>query len=212
MQAKDRNKMKISATGISKYFGDKKIFKEINFVIESGISLAITGPNGSGKTTLIKILSGLMKPTMGKIQYEEKGLVIKQESWFKYLSLVGPYLELYEELSAEDNLLFLARIKNIPSARQRIKSLMERVNLHGREQDAVKTYSSGMRQRLKYVFALLSDPQILLLDEPTSNLDEEGIGIVYEIMKEQKKEKILIIATNERHDLKYGDKHIAITA
>jgi len=204
--------MKITASGISKYFGEKKILRDINFEIESGMSIAITGPNGSGKTTLLKILCGLMRPTMGNIQYQVNGTAIKQESWFKYLSLVGPYLELYEELSAEDNLLFLARIKNIPSARAKIKSLMERVNLKGREADDVKTYSSGMRQRLKYVFALLSDPQILLLDEPTSNLDEEGIGIVYEIMQQQKKEKILIIATNERQDLKYGDKQIAITA
>jgi heme exporter protein A len=209
---KDFNKMKITASGISKYFGEKKILRDINFEIESGMSIAITGPNGSGKTTLLKILCGLMRPTMGNIQYQVNGTAIKQESWFKYLSLVGPYLELYEELSAEDNLLFLARIKNIPSARAKIKSLMERVNLKGREADDVKTYSSGMRQRLKYVFALLSDPQILLLDEPTSNLDEEGIGIVYEIMQQQKKEKILIIATNERQDLKYGDKQIAITA
>jgi len=204
--------MKITAHNISKYFGDKKIFSDINFKIASGSSIAITGANGSGKTTLIKILSGLMRPTTGKIEIEYNGSVIRQERWFNHLSLVGPYLELYEELSAEENLLFLARIKNIPSAREKINLMMKRVNLNGREQDAVKTYSSGMRQRLKYVFALLSEPHILFLDEPTSNLDEEGIEIVYEIMMEQMKEGILIIATNERRDLKYGDKQIAITA
>ena len=204
--------MKIRAINISKYYSDKKIFSDISFEVESGTSIAVTGPNGSGKTTLLKIISGLMRPTSGTVEFEHDGSLIKQENWFNYLSLVGPYLELYEELSAEENLLFLARIKNIISAPEKIKMLMSRLNLSGREEDAVKTYSSGMRQRLKYVFALLSEPQILLLDEPTSNLDEEGIGIVYEIMQEQKNNKILIIATNERQDLKYGDKHIEVTA
>jgi heme exporter protein A len=204
--------MKITATGVSKYFGDKKIFGDINFFVESGKSIAITGPNGSGKTTLIKIISGLIRPTTGQVKFEDDVTAIKQDLRYKYVSLVGPYLELYEELSAEANLLFLARLKNIHSARKKMRDLMERVNLNGREHDTVKTYSSGMRQRLKYVFALLSDPEILLLDEPTSNLDEEGIGIVNEIMKEQKRGKILIIATNERQDLRYGDSRIAIAS
>ena len=89
---------------------------------------------------------------------------------------------------------------------------MEKMRLDGRESDLVKSYSSGMNQRLKYVFALMSEPEILLLDEPTSNLDKEGMNTVYEIMRQQKSEGILLIATNDEEDLKYGDQQIAVAS
>jgi heme exporter protein A len=89
---------------------------------------------------------------------------------------------------------------------------MDQLNLAGREDDNVRTYSSGMRQRLKYVFALLSNPEILVLDEPTSNLDSDGIDRVYEIMRIQKNKNILLIATNDQDDLKFGDFQIAVNA
>ena len=84
------------------------------------------------------------------------------------------------------------------------------MQLKGREFELVKNYSSGMKQRLKYIFALMSDPKILFLDEPTSNLDKEGINIVYDIMNSQKMKNILLLATNDQADLKYGDRKIAV--
>jgi len=203
--------MKIIAADIAKYFNERKIFGDINFTLNSGRSLAITGPNGSGKTTLIKIISGLMRPTFGSVTFYSGEHEIKREHRYQYLSLVSPYLELYEELSALENLHFLIRLRDIEDGEQKAEALLNRVNLYGRENDAVKTYSSGMRQRLKYVFALLSNPEILLLDEPTSNLDVDGIDIVYEIIQEQKEKNIVIIATNDRNDLKYGDQLIEIS-
>ena len=138
--------------------------------------------------------------------------MIERENVYKHIGFVGPYLELYEELSARENMQFFAQLRQTPQAETRITELMERVNLAGREDDAVKTYSSGMRQRLKYVFALLNDPRILLLDEPTSNLDAAGSSIVYEIMGEQKKDKILILATNDKADLQFGDIKVAVNS
>jgi heme exporter protein A len=125
--------------------------------------------------------------------------------------LVGPYLELYEELSAYENMKFFAKIRRIKDFNSIIGPLLKRVRLEGREHDPVKNYSSGMRQRLKYVFALLNQPPVLFLDEPTSNLDSEGAETVYQIMEEQKKDRILVIATNDAADLKYGDQRIAIS-
>jgi len=126
--------------------------------------------------------------------------------------LVGPYLELYEELTAIENLMFFAKMKRVPNASLKISTLMDRLNLTGRDDDQVKTYSSGMRQRLKYVFALIGEPEILILDEPTSNLDTDGIGRVYDIMKEQKKNNILLLATNDQMDLQYGDFQVEVTS
>ena len=204
--------MKLIVENIGMKFGEKRIFQNINFELSPGKSAAIVGPNGSGKTTLVRIISGLLRPTIGKVKYIEDNEHIAVQNFHKDLGLVGPYLQLYEELTAKENLTFFAKIKRISHPEEKIKSLMERMNLTGREDDQVKTYSSGMRQRLKYIFALLGDPKILILDEPTSNLDSDGIDRVYTIMNEQKEKNILLIATNDQSDLKYGDFQVEVTS
>ncbi len=202
--------MKLSALGIEKSFSGKKILKNISFEVNQGQSLAFTGRNGSGKTTLIRILCALSRADKGEIQFTKEDTSIKRELFKDHFSLVGPYLQLYEELTAFENLNFLARLKSIKGASDKIYSLIEQVGLKGRAHDPVKTYSSGMKQRLKYAFALLSSPDILFLDEPTSNLDKEGIKKVYEIMNNQKQDKILIFATNDDADLNLADKLVQI--
>lgn len=211
-QIKAKDKMNLNAQSIEKYFGEKLIFTDINFSIHQGQSMAITGPNGSGKTTLIRILCGLIRPSGGRVVYEIGGAIVNVHHIYRYIGLVGPYLELYEELTAYENLSFFAKMRNLKESHVIIMDLLERIGLRGREKDPVRNYSSGMRQRLKYAFALLHQPQILLLDEPVSNLDAEGISMVYEIMREQKKDKILILATNNESDLRYGDYQIAVNA
>ena len=202
--------MNIEIKNIGKYFGERKIFSNINFEISSGSSVSITGPNGSGKTTLMRIISGLLNPTEGTVTYSNNGTNLKEREKFNHLGLVGPYLELYDDLTAMENLKFFSKMKRIKNDEDIINGLLEKMNLGGHESDLVKNYSSGMKQRLKYVFALLGSPEILLLDEPTSNLDKEGTTTVYEIMENQKSNGILIIATNDEADLKFGDSQIAI--
>lgn len=204
--------MRIIASDISKEFGERKIFRAVDFTVRKGQSLAITGPNGSGKTTLIRILCGLIRPTSGTIEYWNEDRQIDPDHIYKYIGLVGPYLELYEELSAWENLRFIAKIKGLGDWQRSSDRLLDKFRLKGREDDAVKTYSSGMKQRLKYVFALLHRPPILLLDEPTSNLDSEGVATVYSVMERQKSNDILILATNDQDDLKFGDTKIAVSA
>ena len=118
----------------------------------------------------------------------------------------------YEELTAKENLSFFARMKRIADPEEKINSLLNQFNLAGREDDPVKTYSSGMNQRLKYVVALLSDPKILILDEPTSNLDTDGTRRVYEMMEKHKQNNILLLATNDKDDLKYGDFQVEVNS
>jgi len=204
--------MKLSVQGIEKSFSGKKILKNISFEVNNGQSLAFTGHNGSGKTTLIRILCALSRADKGEISFTKEKKLIKQEFFKDHFSLVGPYLQLYEELTAFENLRFVARLKSIPDFSKQIYSLIEQVGLKGRAHDPVKTYSSGMKQRLKYAFAILSSPDILFLDEPTSNLDKEGIARVYSIMENQKKDKILIFATNDESDLNLADQVVQIDA
>ena len=202
--------MQIKAENLRKEYNGRLIFKNINLEIGDRACVAITGINGSGKTTLIRILANLVSPTMGKVIYQSDGAEISKEKIHRYCSLVGPYLELYQDLTARENLWFFGKLKKVDQLDSKIERLMNKFGLKGREDEAMKNYSSGMKQRLKYVFALISEPEILFVDEPGSNLDDNGIQTVYEVLEEQKKNKILIMATNEKEDLKYADRIVRI--
>lgn len=202
--------MILRAKQIVKRYDKHIVLRNINFEVTNGTSLAIIGSNGSGKTTLIKILANLIAPTRGSVVYQQDDKTIPRENIYRHIGLVGPYLQLYQELTARENLYFFARMRNISHYKERISELMENLGLKGRENDSVKAYSSGMQQRLKYVAALLHRPEVLLVDEPRSNLDEKGIETVYALLREQKKRGILIIATNDNEDLQLADHTLKV--
>jgi heme exporter protein A len=205
-----KSMISLQANELGKWFGKRKIFDRVNFRLEEKGSLAVTGKNGSGKTTLLKILCGLIRPTKGEVLINSGEKSLTREESRNLLGLVMPDLELYGELTAFENLLFLSRIRGMSSSRGELQEKLGQVGLGGREHDLVFSFSSGMKQRLKYALALLSEPGVLLLDEPTANLDEEGISLVDRIVSEQKERGILILATNEKSDLRYGDKVIQL--
>jgi len=202
--------MKLTVNRLNKSFAGRKILQDISFNVEKGHSLAVTGHNGSGKTTLIRILCSLLRADSGEIIFEKNEKSVKDLKF--NFSLVGPYLQLYEELTAFENILFCARMKKTFTSNEDIYKLIEQVGLKGRAHDYVKTFSSGMKQRLKYAFALQTHPDILYLDEPTSNLDKQGVEYVYSIMSEHKRDKILVFATNDEQDLKIADQVVRIDA
>jgi len=191
----------IEVSGIQKSFGDRKVLKDINFTIETPNSIGITGHNGSGKSTLMKILAQIIAPTKGKVTIKHDGKELPADRHLEVIKMVAPEMALYEMLSAYENLEFFAKLASVPMPKSEQDRLLDLVGLAGRGDDFVGAYSSGMKQRLKYAVALLAKPEILLLDEPTSNLDDEGKQIVVNIMKQQQNERILIIATNEQEDL-----------
>ncbi|MFO7448454.1 MAG: ABC transporter ATP-binding protein [Ignavibacteriaceae bacterium] len=191
----------IEVQDLNKTFGRRLIFNGINFNInESGIT-GITGPNGSGKSTLVKILAGLISPSGGKVIHSNSSKEIIPEKLHNYMGFVSPYLVLYDEFSAQENLQHFAHIRDVQYNKDRINSLLDQFLLYNRRNDFVKTYSSGMKQRLKFIFALMHSPQLIILDEPTSNLDEEGKNSVYKIIEEEGKKAIVIVASNEKSDL-----------
>ena len=198
----------ICAAGLSKFFNRRKIFSDIAFSVQQTNALAITGPNGSGKSTILKILAGLLSPTNGEIDFMFNNQQIKIADRFLYLGFVAPYLHLYDEFTGLENLHIFRRVRGVNVTDDFVLGLLERVGLLNRKDDFVRTYSSGMKQRLKYAFALFHQPPILLLDEPASNLDREGISTIYNIMQEQKQKGILIIATNDPGELKFCDQVI----
>ena len=192
----------IQSQNLSKSFGRRLIFKDINFTWQENGIYGISGPNGSGKSTLVKIIAGLIAASAGKINHKNSGGEIIAEKLHNHIGFVSPYLVLYEEFSAWENLMIFEKIRGVPFNEKKVVYYLSQFLLENRKDDLVKTFSSGMKQRLKFVFALMHSPEVLIFDEPTSNLDEAGKKVVYSIVREEGQNRIVIIASNETKDLK----------
>lgn len=197
---------KLIAENISKRFGERKVFSKIDFELTTGQSLAVIGSNGSGKSTLLKVLLFLLRPTKGQVVYSNQEKKLSESEMRHAVSFVSPYLNLYDHLSAEENLRFFSTVGGGNITGKEINQLMAKVGLEGRGMDLVAGYSSGMKQRLKYAVALLNEPQYLFLDEPTSNLDEVGKKMVFDLVDEYRQKSIILVATNEKEEYVLAEK------
>ncbi len=195
---------------LGKAFGRRWLFHGLSFTVPQGTGMVILGPNGSGKTTLLRLLSGLLVPTEGQIvwHWHERRLTPQQAR--PLLGAVLPDCEPYEELTAEENLLLIAHLRGVPT--KRVGEWLERVQLSHARHQLVRELSSGMRLRLKFAIALLSEPLALLLDEPTAMLDEQGRQLVADLIAEQKQRGLVILATNDERDVSYGERQIILGA
>lgn len=201
----------IIAKDVRKVFNRRVIFERITFSISGAQTLLISGRNGSGKSTLVKIIGGVLSPSGGTVAVTAPG-VEGDFSRQALIGLVSPYLQMYEEFSADENLRHASAIRGLLHDREFAHELLRRVALYPRRDDPVRTYSSGMKQRMKYAFALLHRPAVLLLDEPMANLDAEGIAIVREVMQEHRRNGTLIVATNDRSDVDRFDERVDLNA
>lgn len=191
----------VEAVDLNKSFGRRLIFNDLQFKFDKSGVYGISGPNGSGKSTLVKIIAGIIGASKGKIIHKLNDKEIIEEHLHDHIGFVSPYLVLYEEFSTYENLNHFAEIRGISFNKERVDYLLNKFLLFKRKDDLLKTYSSGMKQRVKFIFALMHLPQLLILDEPTSNLDDEGKNSVYELVKEEGQKNIVLIASNEKHDL-----------
>lgn len=171
----------LKVSNLRKRFGKVEIIKDISFRIKEGEIFGFLGPNGSGKTTTIKMLVDLIGMDSGSISVMGKDIKRDREAALEYIGAVVESPELYSYLSGYENLKQIARIRNI--SRERIDATVELVGLTGRIKDKMKKYSLGMKQRLGLAAALLSDPKLLILDEPTNGLDPNGIIELRSILK-----------------------------
>jgi heme exporter protein A len=186
---------------LTKIFGRRVIFKNLQKEYLSSGIYGISGPNGTGKSTLVKIIAGLISPTKGKVFHKKGDHVIPHEEVHNHIGFAAPYLVLYDEFSAIENIIYLLKIRGIIPDNDYIASLFKQLNLFERQNDIVGTYSSGMKQRLRLIFALAHNPEVLIFDEPTSNLDKEGKDVCYDIVRKLSREKIILLASNELSDL-----------
>ncbi len=192
---------------VSHSFGARCVFSNICVIVRSGQILIVSGANGSGKSTLLRVMAGLLAPSAGTVAMNIHGRQAPASEYRGYIGYVAPDLVLYSELTGAENLQFFAELHGVSMDRERAIALLTQVGLRGRGRDFVGAYSSGMRQRLKYAFALLHDPPVLLLDEPTANLDAAGAEIVDSIVTAQRQRQrggLAVIATNEARELSWS--------
>ncbi|HEX8548222.1 MAG TPA: ABC transporter ATP-binding protein [Cytophagaceae bacterium] len=191
--------MEITCSNLSKKFHSEWVFKGLNFNFLSGQSYAIIGSNGSGKSTLLQCLSGMLPLTSGSITYTDKNSEVAIEDFYKYISIAAPYLELLEDYTLLEHINFhlqFIKLQDNLTAKEFISIL----RLDSSINKPIKNFSSGMKQKVKLGLAIYSDRPILLLDEPTSNLDSKGILWYKEEVEKVNNRKLLIIGSNQEFE------------
>ncbi len=204
--------IELRGAALRKVFNRRTIFDRVEFEVHSGQTLLVTGRNGSGKSTLVKIISRVLTPTAGTVSLSLDDTAVGDQAWTGAVGLVSPYLQLYDEFSARENLVLALTMRGSRSDPARIAGLLEEVALTARADDPVRTYSSGMKQRVKYAFALIHRPPVLILDEPMANLDADGMGLVRRVMTAQRASGLLVVATNDLSDVDTHDFRVDLNA
>lgn len=197
--------LRLELHNVTASYGTRLVFRDVSFSLCRNETLVISGANGSGKSTLLRLLCGLQVPASGSIWYTWDGEQYAPDQARHLLGWVAPDLALYRELTARENLRFFAAVRGSRCSNDQIDALLTHVGLGGRGDDRVASYSSGMTHRLRYAYALLHQPPVLLLDEPTVTLDERGAAVVNQIVEAQRNVGMAIIATNDPRELRFGD-------
>ncbi|OCX51153.1 ABC transporter ATP-binding protein [Mucilaginibacter sp. PPCGB 2223] len=201
---------KISLENIGRRFNREWIFRDVNYTFNSGAAYAILGPNGSGKSTLLQILNGSLTPSAGKIVYEFDGKAVEAESVYQYLSLAAPYMELIEDFTLAEMITFHFKFKKIREELD-TASVIDLLNLQASKDKAIKYFSSGMKQRTKLALAFCADTPVLMLDEPTSNLDAQGADWYLNLAERFSKDRLTVICSNQPSEYGFCSEMINIT-
>lgn len=201
--------MDIKLKQLSKRYKFEWIFRDLDYHFEMGKTYAVLGPNGSGKSTLLKVLSGYSTPSKGKIDFWEDDKKLATDKIYPQIGYAAPYIELIEEFTLTEMIDFHSRFK---SFQQNINTeqLIEILNFSKSKNKEIKYFSSGMKQRLKLVLAICSNTDLLLLDEPTTNLDDEGVAWYQTLIEKFTANRLVIVASNVKHDYHFCTQQLNI--
>jgi len=196
---------------IVKRFGSRTVLANVTGSVRAGSVVVVTGPNGSGKSTLLNILSGSLRPSSGTVRYLDGERELERPRWFESLGMAAPDMAVYEELTALENLRFFAAVRGVAVDEARLAGLLEGLGLASRDQRRrVGTYSSGMKQRVKLAQAVVHEPDVLFLDEPSSNLDEAGHRAAAALVARFRERGAVAVATNDPREVAWGDAQIQL--
>lgn len=196
--------MQISLNNTGKRYNREWIFRHFSYTFLAGKKYAITGPNGSGKSTLLQVIAGAVQHNEGTIDYQPGSSSGVHQS----LAIAAPYLELIEEMTATEMLAFHAQFKPLVSP---IADILCSVGLEKAANKQLRYFSSGMKQRLKLAQAFFSDTPVLLLDEPTTNLDADGIILYHKLMNEQAVHKLVLVSSNDPQEYGFCDEVLSVS-
>ena len=201
----------IELSKVTKYFGAKCAVKDIDLVIGQGDLFALLGPNGAGKSTILSMIAGLIEPSRGHIMIDKKSLCQNRKEALNSMGILFENPSFYDYLTGRENMTLIARLRGVDN-KSEINRLLDMVSLLDRANDLVKKYSLGMKQRLALASALISDPDILILDEPTNGLDPEGIHIILALLQDLSTNgrKTIIISSHQIYDVESICNKIAI--
>jgi ABC-type multidrug transport system ATPase subunit len=200
--------MKITLIDAGKRFNRDWIFRHLNYEFQTGHSYAITGPNGSGKSTLLQSIAGAMAISEGNIRYYN-GAPVPPEQAYRHLSLAAPYLQLVEEMTVTEFLDFHAAFKPLLPGIS-ASAIIRKVGLEAAAHKQMRYYSSGMKQRVRLAQALFSDCTLVLLDEPCTNLDIEGVALYRELIAQYTPGRLVIVSSNDVQEYEFCEERIDI--
>lgn len=201
--------MQIQLTDAGKRFRFDWIFRGLSYAFQPGQRYALLGPNGSGKSTLMKVLSGHLSLSKGKIIFQENQRVLEPEQVYQRVSYAAPYIELIEEFTLAETLDFHIRLKPLLPGFSP-EQLYELLDLPRARHKELRFFSSGMKQRVKLTLAVCSDTPVLLLDEPTTNLDVQAVAWFKRLVERYAGERLLVIASNDPGDLELCREQLSI--
>jgi|SRR5690606_9916669 len=202
--------MEIVLEDIGRRFNRDWVFQHVDYRFVAGERYAILGPNGSGKSTLLQVVSSALTPSAGHIAYHRDGKAVDPDRIYQYLSIAAPYLELIEEFTLAEQIRFHFMHKAFLNGFDE-QSLMEFLRLAHARDKQLRYFSSGMKQRVKLGLACCADAPIVLLDEPTSNLDEEGIAWYLQLVEQTSADRLLLVCSNQEREYGFCDHTLMIT-
>lgn len=202
--------MNLTLKNIGKKYNREWIFRKLSFSFQSGRSYAILGPNGSGKSTLLRILSGYLTPSEGSREYIKDGRKIHVEDIYRSLSFAAPYTELIEEFTLLGHVRFHLQFKPLING-MGAGEVVHFLNFEGHQSKEVRNFSSGMKQRLKLALAILTDSKILLLDEPNTNLDQEGVEWYHSLIQNYGRGRMIFVASNRQDEYGFCQQQLVIS-
>ena len=189
----------ISVQGVWKFFGEFPAIRDVNLDVPGGAVLALLGRNGAGKTTLIRMIAGLLRPSKGEIAVDQSASPPVNAA--PLVGVVGHGQWVYEDLTARENLAFFARLYEISDPENKINHWLEQVGLWTFRDSRVNEFSRGMRQRLTIARALLHDPEILLLDEPWTALDDRAMDLLSSLLLQTgERRRTVILCSHQLHE------------
>lgn len=201
---------KITLENIGRRFNRDWIFRGIHFTFNSGKIYAVLGPNGSGKSTLLQVLNGSLAPSTGNINYFHENKLVEIDEVYKHLSLAAPYLELIEEFTLSEVIDFHFKFKPFKTGVDK-NEIIEILAMQNNKNKLIKYFSSGMKQRLKLALAFCADTPMLMLDEPTSNLDAQGVDWYLSLVQKFALNRLTIICSNQEHEYSFCDEKLSVT-